>query len=73
MSLTKCIIKDCARTMATAAYRGMCLVCYSAAKKAVEAGKTTWDELEQLELALPAADANPFTKALNEARKPCHP
>ena len=42
--------------------------CYSSAKKAVEAGAVTWDELVGLELALSKSDAgnDPFTLALNK-------
>lgn len=63
----KCIVKGCHRQAATVnMYRGMCLVCYSRAKKAVDEKKLTWARLEELGLALPA-DHDPLGDALREA------
>lgn len=63
----KCIIKNCARTCADVpTYRGLCLICYGKAKKAVAADQTTWQWLEEHGLALSADDA--FNAALQEAK-----
>lgn len=69
----KCLSKNCARR-GTPIGRGLCLPCYSRAKKAVEAGATTWDEIVALGLALPGEPdgGDPFTQALNEARRLKH-
>lgn len=42
-----CKIKGCYRRQSQ---RGLCLVCYSKAKKKVEAGETTWEKLVELGL-----------------------
>lgn len=58
----KCLIKACARPRAK---RGLCLICYSQAKKKVEAGETTWDKL--VELGLCESDRTPFDDAYDRA------
>lgn len=70
----KCLTKGCMRPPAPALKRGLCMPCYSAAKKMVDAGKTTWIELVALGVALDADAADLFTKSLEEARKnQCRP
>lgn len=59
MNIAKCIISGCP-AKAAANMRGLCMRCYSRAKKKVEAGETTWLELEQLLLARPAEYNDPF-------------
>lgn len=63
-----CMTKGCPR-LSVHVGRGMCLVCYSRAKKLVESGQATWSGLVEMGLALPETDggADPFTKAFNEA------
>lgn len=48
-------------------YRGLCLKHYSTAKKLVESGKTTWEELEKMDLVGEGQDL--FLDAFNK-RKP---
>lgn len=48
--------------------RGLCMNCYSKAKKMVEAKKTTWEELESMGLVeLKVTDK--FTMAFNNKKK----
>ena len=68
MSMGRCLTKNCARS-ATAHSRGLCLVCYSRAKKAVADGKTTWDELVDLGLARGSDGDDVFLKGLKDARE----
>src|SRR5689334_1181048 len=60
-----CLVEKCCRASSR---RGLCLVCYSKAKRAVETGTTTWEELERLGLAGPSGDVDPFDEALKKAR-----
>lgn len=53
-----CKNKDCA------SLKGLCMKCYSTAKKLVESGKTTWDKLEEMGLCRQKEDA--FLKAFEE-------
>lgn len=53
MSIPKCLITSCLNTSAPALKRGLCMTCYSRAKRMVEAGTTTWDKLVEIGLALP--------------------
>lgn len=59
-----CLIKGCMRARTR---RGLCLVCYSKAKKKVEAGEATWDRLA--EMGLCEHDADPFDAAYDEAKR----
>ena len=63
--MNDCIIPGCHRPQSS--YRGLCMVCYSKARKYVELNHTTWEKLEAQGLALPATD--PFTKAFDDAKK----
>ena len=67
----ECLTPGCARPAAASLKRGLCLLCYSRAKKLVEDGTTTWDEIVELGLALPndGEGADPFTKAFDGAKK----
>lgn len=67
MDIPKCMVPECKRPQALAMNRGLCMVCYSRAKKLVDTGKTTWDVLVDLQLALPTDD--PFTAAFKERNK----
>ena len=49
--------------------RGLCLVCYSRAKKLVDARATTWDEIVGMGLATVEQDADPFTEAYNRIKE----
>src|SRR5678816_3992836 len=64
---TKCIIPDCGKAQATAFKRGLCMGCYSKAKKLIEQGKTTWAKLVDMQLALASDADDPFMKAFNDA------
>lgn len=64
--MTTCLTPNCRRPPAK---RGLCLVCYSRAKRAVESGKVTWDKLEEIELILPSDDL--FTAELDKRLKEC--
>lgn len=66
-----CITPKCTRIQAPALKTGQCMVCYSKAKKLVENGTTTWDELARMGLAkFDLANVNdPFTAAFNAAKK----
>lgn len=48
--------------------RGLCMNCYSKAKAMVEAKKTTWEELESMEMVAPKA-SDKFTTAFNSKKK----
>ena len=62
--MTNCLTPQCPRSASQ--YRGLCMPCYSKAKKYVERGETTWEKLEGMGLAAP--DDDPFTKAFNEKK-----
>ena len=47
--------------------RGLCMSCYSKAKKIVEAKKTTWEELESMGMVESKA-TDKFTQAFNEKK-----
>lgn len=52
MAHQKCVVDKCTNTEA-ADCRGLCLKCYSIAKKMVASGKTTWEQLEENGMAKP--------------------
>lgn len=62
-----CLTKNC-RGFAAADCRGLCMKCYSQAKKLVQDGKTSWDELESMGLATPKA-GTPFLDQFNASKK----
>lgn len=59
----KCMIDKC---MGVAAQRGMCLQCYSKAKKKVDAGLVTWERLAEMGLCTRDGD-DPFNDAYTRA------
>lgn len=61
----KCMIPNCGRDAIVTPKRGLCMRCYSTAKKMVESGDTNWDELVEKGLALDLGD-DAFTKAFKE-------
>lgn len=61
----KCLIDKCARS---AAKRGLCLVCYSHAKRRVDGKEVTWKRLEELGLVIP--ESGPFDAAYDNAIMP---
>lgn len=54
----KCLTADC-RSDKAAGLRGLCMKCYSRAKKLVAGGATTWEELAQLGM-VESKDKDPF-------------
>lgn len=60
-----CITTDCS---ADARWRGLCSRCYGQAKRLIEKGETTWDELVGMGLAKPNVDQL-FTAAFYAKRK----
>lgn len=71
MNQMKCMSTNCVRPAAPALQRGLCLICYSKAKKMVESGTTTWDEIVELGLAMPcdSVDGDPFARSFREAKE----
>ena len=65
----KCMTPKCVGEEATAMGRGLCMKCYSAAKKLVESGNYTWDGLAAKGLCKSFKDANPFMDALRETEE----
>ena len=59
---SKCLTPEC-RKEGVLAYKSLCLGCYSSAKKLIESGKTTWEQLAEMGLA--QVELDPFTKAFN--------
>lgn len=65
---SKCMTVTCRTTaLPDSTYRGLCIKCYSAAKKLVEAGQTTWEDLEALDLC--AVKSDPFTAEFMKRKK----
>ena len=62
--MTKCLVEKCTRPAAATA-RGLCLVCYSQAKKLVASDVTTWDKLEGMRLVTPKDGTDLFMEAYN--------
>jgi hypothetical protein len=48
--------------------KGLCMTCYSKAKKLVASGKTTWEELEELDM-IESTKPDMFTVAFNKRKK----
>lgn len=59
-----CMITGC-RNRGTR--RGLCLLCYSRAKKKIDTGETTWEKL--IERGLAKDDRDPFDTAYEKAMK----
>ncbi len=50
--MDKCLTKTCTNTQANVKeYKGLCVKCYSSAKKLVASGATTWERLGEVGLA----------------------
>ena len=59
--MAKCLTKPCTKEQANVAvFKGLCLKCYSSAKKLVDSGQATWDELATMGLAI--VEPDDFTK-----------
>jgi hypothetical protein len=46
---TRCLVPHCTRKVTSS--RGICHACYATAKRLIDDGRTTWDELVKLNLA----------------------
>lgn len=57
-----CLVPACKKRVGGQT-KGLCMSCYSKAKKKVDAGETTWEELADMGLA--AKQADPFEQAFN--------
>jgi len=64
-----CLTPGCGKGAAAALKRGLCMKCHSEAKKQVNAGNTTWEQLEQMGLAQPAEQESTFARALKEKKQ----
>lgn len=62
----KCLIPACQKPVAVNC-RGLCMKCYSSAKRKVESGASTWDKLA--EMGLVEAQEDDFTRAFDKAIK----
>lgn len=58
-----CCIENCANP---AAFKGLCRPCYGSAAQLIREGKTTWDELKELDLCV-IAD-KPFVAAFKKKK-----
>ena len=61
---TTCITPQCGRIAVQNIGRGLCMMCYSSAKKLVESGATTWTRLEEIGMVLRKHDL--FIAAFNK-------
>ncbi len=61
-----CVVKSCPKS-AAADMKGLCVKCYSQAKKLVSAGETTWEELA--EAGLCEQPETPFSKAFKQFKE----
>lgn len=61
----KCIVGDC-KSKPAAQCKGLCMKCYSTAKKLVTSGETTWEELYRMNLAVD--ESEPFVRAFNSKK-----
>lgn len=60
----KCLTEGC---HTKAQWKGLCASCYGVAKKLIEKGQTTWEELTELGLA--KVDIKPFEAAFKLAKQ----
>lgn len=63
--MDKCFIAACKRPTAQRT-RGLCMVCYKAAKAKVDNGEVSWERLADLLLCKPS-EGNPFDEAYKKA------
>lgn len=61
-----CMVPKCSKPPAVNC-RGLCMKCYSSAKKRVDSGETNWDELADMGLCEQQDDA--FTTAYKNKRR----
>lgn len=61
-----CNVKECLRKPKS---RGLCVSCYQNCRSAVKAGKTTWKELEDAGVSVPARKPGPVSTTLKEICK----
>ena len=62
-----CLTPNCHRQAAAAIGNGQCLQCYSKAKKRVESGVVTWEQLIEMCLVNPKSESiDPFDAALKK-------
>jgi hypothetical protein len=61
-----CATPDCAERPK---WKGLCDRCYRSAKRLVDAGKTTWEDLASLGLASIDGAEDKFTAAFNKRKK----
>lgn len=71
----KCMTPNCSRFASLIERRGLCLVCFSRAKKLVESGATSWNKLAEMDLVRKSPTEStveerqdPFTEAFNKAK-----
>lgn len=69
MTTKVCKIKTCQRLAAAENCRGLCMMCYSMAKKKVNAGEVTWEKLAEMGLCENKEAADPFSDAYSRATK----
>lgn len=63
----QCMINGCIRLAGPAYARGLCLRCYSQAKKVVTSGTHTWQTLAAMGLCRPDEETDAFGRALRKA------
>ncbi len=65
---TKCLTPECQSQMGDPkSYKGLCMKCYSAAKRMVEAGTTTWEQLAAMGMV--KAEETDFERAFRTKRE----
>ena len=67
--MEKCLTPDCNKSQARALKTGQCMTCYSAAKKLVDAKRTTWAQLAEMGLALGPQAVDKFAAAFEAKTK----
>lgn len=68
--MDKCLTKTCTNTQATVKeYKGLCVKCYSSAKKLVASGATTWERLGEMGLAIVPKNNDPFLEQFHKENK----
>lgn len=64
----KCLAPGCeAKAGNPRDYKGLCVKCYSAAKRMVESGESTWEELQRMSLA--KLEETPFEQAFKSVKE----
>lgn len=61
----KCLVPAC-KKMEAPDMKGLCVSCYSSAKKVVDAGNTTWEAIEALGLCRLKGKSDPFSDELKK-------